>query len=64
MKYIVEIKVEYNKALFKFDTAKEAGMDGIFVNWGFRGREFLLEHGAKCVVDTPEELERLLTGKA
>ena len=46
------------------DTAKEAGMDGIFVNWGFRGREFLLEHGAKCVVDTPEELERLLTGKA
>ena len=24
MKYIVEIKVEYNKALFKFDTAKEA----------------------------------------
>ena len=46
------------------DTAKEAGMDGIFVNWGFRGREFLLEHGAKCVVGTPEELERLLTGKA
>lgn len=46
------------------DTAKEAGMDGIFVNWGFRGREFLLEHGAKCVVDTPEELEKLLTGKA
>ena len=46
------------------DTAKEAGMDGIFVNWGFRGREFLLEHGAKCVVDTPEELERLLIGKA
>ena len=45
------------------DTAKEAGMDGIFVNWGFRGREFLLEHGAKCVVDTPEELERLLIGK-
>lgn len=25
MKYIVEIKVEYNKALFNFDTAKEAG---------------------------------------
>ncbi len=42
------------------DTAKEAGMDGIFVNWGFRGREFLLEHGAKCVVDTPEELGELL----
>ena len=43
-----------------FELAKEAGMDGIFVNWGFRGREFLLEHGAKCVVDTPEELGELL----
>ena len=35
-----------------------------FCKLGIRGREFLLEHGAKCVVDTPEELERLLIGKA
>lgn len=25
MKYIVEIKIGYSKALFKFDTAQEAG---------------------------------------
>ena len=31
---------------------------------GFQRAEFLLEHGAKCVVDTPEEIERMLTGKA
>ena len=42
------------------ETAREAGMDGIFVNWGFRGRAFLIEHGATCIVDTPEELEKLL----
>ncbi len=41
------------------ETAKQAGMDGIFVSWGFRGREFLIEHGAesKSIVDTPKELE-------
>ena len=27
-------------------TARNSGMDGIAVNWGFRSREFLLEHGA------------------
>ncbi len=42
------------------ETAKQAGMDGIFVSWGFRGREFLIEHGASCIVDTPKELEKLL----
>ena len=44
-------------------TARNAGMDEILVNWGFRGREFLLEHGAKCVVDKPEEiLEEVIRG--
>ena len=28
------------------ETARNSGMDGIAVNWGFRSREFLLEHGA------------------
>ena len=42
------------------ETARQAGMDGIFVSWGFRGREFLTEHGATCIVDTPEELEQLI----
>jgi phosphoglycolate phosphatase len=34
-------------------TARNAGLDEILVSWGFRGREFLLEHGAKVVVDEP-----------
>lgn len=25
---------------------RNSGMDGIAVSWGFRSREFLLEHGA------------------
>jgi phosphoglycolate phosphatase len=37
-------------------TARNANMDEILVSWGFRGREFLAEHGAKIVVDTPEEI--------
>ena len=28
------------------ETARNSGMDGIAVSWGFRSREFLLEHGA------------------
>lgn len=38
------------------DTAVNAGMDMIGVSWGFRGREFLIEHGAKKIVDIPEEI--------
>jgi phosphoglycolate phosphatase len=37
-------------------TARNAGLDEILVSWGFRGREFLLEHGAKVVVDKPVEI--------
>lgn len=44
------------------DTAKNAGMDCISVDWGFRSREFLLAHGASRIVSAPEELERLLIG--
>lgn len=42
-------------------TARNAGMDGIAVAWGFRGEEFLREHGAKTIVRNADELaERLL----
>ncbi len=37
-------------------TATNAGMPCISVTWGFRSREFLLEHGAKVMIDRPEEL--------
>ena len=41
-------------------TAKNAGMDGIAVCWGFRSRKQLLAAGAERLAETPEELEALL----
>ena len=44
------------------DTARNSGMDCISVTWGFRRREFLLEHGAVILVDKPENLEEIICG--
>lgn len=41
-------------------TAANAGIDGIGVDWGFRGEKFLIEHGAKKVVFSPSELYDIL----
>lgn len=37
-------------------TAANAGMEVIIVEWGFRTRPFLEEHGARNFVSSPEEL--------
>ncbi|WP_033147745.1 MULTISPECIES: HAD family hydrolase [unclassified Prevotella] len=37
-------------------TAANAGMPCISVLWGFRDREFLIQHGAKTFVSAPSEL--------
>lgn len=37
-------------------TAKNAGLDCISVTWGFRSKTFLEKHGARFLVDTPEEI--------
>ena len=37
-------------------TAKNADIPCISVTWGFKDREFLLENGAKILVDTPSEI--------
>lgn len=37
-------------------TAANSGIDCIAVSWGFRGREFLIKHGAKIIADTPLEV--------
>ncbi|MDD4924098.1 MAG: HAD-IA family hydrolase [Dehalococcoidales bacterium] len=42
------------------ETAKNAGVDCISVAWGFRDRDWLVSHGAKTIVDSPEELAALL----
>lgn len=37
-------------------TAENAGIDGIFVAWGFKGEAFLKGAGAKVIVTRPEEI--------
>lgn len=37
-------------------TAKNSNMPCISVTWGFRDKEFLIEHGAKIINDTPKEI--------
>ena len=45
-------------------TARNAGLGEILVSWGFRGREFLKEHGAKCICDTTDEVYDIIVGKS
>ncbi len=37
-------------------TAKNSSLPCIAVSWGFRDRDFLVEQGAKVIIDHPEEL--------
>ena len=43
------------------ETARNAGIDGIAVTWGFRSPEQLIEAGAKVMVNNTEELFDALT---
>ena len=38
------------------ETARNAGLPCISVLWGFRDREFLLQHGATTFVTAPDDL--------
>ena len=38
------------------ETAANAGLPCISVLWGFRDRDFLIQHGAKTFISTPSEL--------
>lgn len=38
------------------DTARNAGLDCISVNWGFRSEKFLLEHGAVKVAKSAKQI--------
>lgn len=37
-------------------TANAAGIPCISVCWGFRSKDFLIEHGATCLVEKPDEI--------
>lgn len=41
-------------------TAKNSGLDFIGVSWGFRGRKFLEQNGAKNIVDSANEILKLV----
>lgn len=41
-------------------TARQGGMKGIGVLWGFRDRHELANHGASHIIDAPEDLLHLL----
>jgi phosphoglycolate phosphatase len=42
------------------ETASNTGVDCISVSWGFRDRDWLVSHGAKKIIDLPDELMSLL----
>lgn len=56
------LKVDKTDAVYIGDsdvdimTAKNSGLDLIGVSWGFRGRDFLNEHGAQIIIDRAEQL--------
>ena len=45
------------------DCAKSANIRSIGVTWGFRCREELEEHYADSIVDTPQDVVRIILGK-
>ena len=42
------------------ETARNAGIPCISVLWGFRDRDFLIQKGAKTIIEKPEDLLREL----
>ena len=44
------------------ETAANSGLPCIGVEWGFRGREFLKEHGAELIAATPEDIKKWVLG--
>ena len=42
------------------ETARNAGVPCIGACWGFRGREFLVQHGAELLAETPGEVLEIL----
>ena len=41
-------------------TALNSGAEFIGAEWGFRGKQFLIEHGAKKIADTPDSISAIL----
>lgn len=59
-KYGAEDAVYIGDSDVDIQTARNAGIECISVDWGFRSREFLLSANASRVVSSPQELISLL----
>jgi 2-phosphoglycolate phosphatase len=63
---VKDLQIPHSEAVYigdsdvDIETAKNAGMDCIIVNWGFRDTEFLKEHGAKIIVSSPDEIKKII----
>ena len=53
---VAESSVYVGDSDVDIETARNSGMDEILCDWGFRGEEFLKEHGAKIIIKKPEEI--------
>ena len=57
-----DLKLKNTQAIYVGDsevdiqTAENAQMPCISVTWGFKTNEFLLEHNAKIIVNSPSEI--------
>lgn len=68
---LAELGAETSRAVYVGDsdvdleTAQNAGLPCIAVSWGFRSREFLIEHGAQPdrIAANAEELKEMLSEK-
>lgn len=62
---LLKLDVKKEKAVYigdsdvDIETALNAGIDCIIVDWGFRDREFLISKGAQTIVSSPEEILEL-----
>ncbi len=61
-----EMKISKEEAIYigdsdvDLETAKNSELPCIGVIWGFRGEQFLKEHGAKYIAKTPGDIEKIL----
>ena len=68
-KVLEELGIDKSEAVYIGDsdvdimTARNSGLDEILVDWGFRSREFLEEHGAKRIVSSTGEVYKIITGE-
>lgn len=56
----VENSVYIGDSEVDIETARNSSMDEILCDWGFRGEEFLKQHGAKIIIKKPEEILPLI----